>query len=171
MTPQIVPATAEHAAAASALVRESFDRFVAPDWEAQACAVLYTEASVERLTLAIPAATYAALAQVGDGFAAFILLSRPSLLGMLFVRPSHVRQGLGALLWEAARAHVEAQYPDTKTVELNASPYAVPAYRAMGFYPISEPFRRGGALATRMACWLPGRALQRTPGATGSPAA
>jgi Acetyltransferase (GNAT) domain len=46
-----------------------------------------------------------------------------------------------------------------KTVELNSTPRAVEFYLALGFVPISAEFARGGARATRMACWLPARAL------------
>jgi GNAT superfamily N-acetyltransferase len=159
MPPTLVTATAHHAEVACELVQQSFDHFVAPQWEPRAREVLYAESSVAKLRLAIPAATFAALARADDEFAGFILMPKPSLLAMLFVRPHRVRQGIGAMLWNAARTHVEAHHPETKTVELNASPYAVAAYRAMGFYPISEPFRRAGSVATRMACWLPGRAL------------
>ena len=63
-------------------------------------------------------------------------------------------------------AHVAREWElSAQQVELNSSPYAVPAYRALGFFPISEPFRRQGAVATRMACWLPGRALARAQNA------
>jgi GNAT superfamily N-acetyltransferase len=162
MRPTLVIATEDHAQAVSELVRDSFGHFVAPDWRPDAREVFYAETSAENLCLAISSSTYAAVASTGDGFAGFVLMPSPSLLGMLFVRPQNVRQGIGTFLWEAARAHVEAHYRDTKTVELNASPYAVAAYRAMGFFPISESFRRSGSLATRMACWLPGRALAQS---------
>jgi hypothetical protein len=49
--------------------------------------------------------------------------------------------------------------------QLNSSPYAVDAYRALGFFPISHAYKRDGAVATRMACWLPGRRLERAHGA------
>jgi GNAT superfamily N-acetyltransferase len=164
MQPTVVVATEDHAQIVSEIVRASFDHFVAPDWQPEARDVFFAETSAEKLRLAISSSTYAALAETSDGFAGFILMARPSLLAMLFVRPRNVRQGIGALLWEAARGHIETHYPETKTVELNASSYAVAAYRAMGFFPISEPFRRSGSLATRMACWLPGRALTETNG-------
>lgn len=77
-----------------------------------------------------------------------------SLHGMLAVLTARQR-------WEQARAAVEARAPDVRTVELTATPLARPAYRALGFYPISEAFERRGSVATRMACWLPGRALAR----------
>lgn len=149
------------AAAVSALVQEGFQQFVARDWEPQACDFFLAQSSAERFAASIPEAAFAAVAQGGGELAGFILLSSPSQLAFLFVRRSWLRRGIASRLWNAAREHLEAHYPTVKTVELNSSPYAVAAYRALGFYPISEPFRRAGCLATRMACWLPGRALAR----------
>lgn len=159
----IVRAEAGHAELASALVQESFDRFVATDWTAAARAAFLAEASVEKLRGGLEDAAYAALALRGDAALGFIYLPTPALLAMLFVHPQHLGQRIGSLLWEAARAHLEAHHPQTRTVELNASNYGVPAYRAMGFYPISEPYLKSGAIATRMACWLPARTLERAP--------
>jgi ribosomal protein S18 acetylase RimI-like enzyme len=73
---------------------------------------------------------------------------------MLFVHPQHLRQGIGRALWESARTHIESALPQTKTVELNATPYSVAFYQSLGFVV-------KGARATRMACWLPAR----SPGA------
>ncbi|MFT3664977.1 GNAT family N-acetyltransferase [Piscinibacter sp.] len=150
---------AADAAAISALVRHGFDRFVAPDWTPEARQVFFEQSSAERLAALVPAAAFAAVAERDGRLVGFILLSAPSVLAFLFVAPDHLRQGIARRLWEAARTHVEANFPAVTTVELNASPCAVDAYEALGFYPISQPFRRGGCLATRMACWLPGRAL------------
>jgi len=61
------------------------------------------------------------------------------------------------------RAELEQHHPDVRTVELNSSPYAVAVYKALGFFPISKPYRRKGAVATRMACWLPGESLESAP--------
>jgi predicted GNAT family N-acyltransferase len=94
-----------------------------------------------------------------DSKVGFILMPKPSLLGMLFVHPSSLRLGIGKQLWEQARAHVEVSFPEVKTVELNSTPYALHFYRSIGFVPISAEFQRGGCRATRMACWLPARAL------------
>ena len=101
----------------------------------------------------------------GSQIIGVLVMPRPSLVQLFFVVPGHLRRGIGRTLWEAARTHIEAQHPEVKTVELNATPYAVAAYRALGFFPISEPFRRKGAVATRMACWLPGRALAQSQNA------
>ena len=149
------------AAAMAELVQETFNRFVAPEWEPPARAVFMGQSSSERFTTLIPEAAFAAVAESGGELVGVILLPIPSVLGFLFVSANWHRRGVASQLWDAARAHVEAQHPEVKTVELNSSPFAVAAYKALGFYPISEPFRRGGCLATRMACWLPGRTLER----------
>jgi predicted GNAT family N-acyltransferase len=66
---------------------------------------------------------------------------------------------IGQALWESARAHIEAGFPEVDTVELNATRYAVHFYESVGFVPISREFEREGRRAIRMACWLPARAL------------
>jgi GNAT superfamily N-acetyltransferase len=160
MKPQLRQAQIADASAVSALVQAGFNEFVAPDWEPQAQQVFMAQSSAERFVSLIPEATFAAVAEVEGRIAGFILLTQPTLLSFLFVEAVMHKRGVARLLWEAARAHIEVAHPTVKTVELNSSPHAVAAYRALGFYPISEPFRRGGCLATRMACWLPGRALE-----------
>lgn len=103
--------------------------------------------------------TFAAAAFSEAGIAGVILMPSPNLLGLLFVRPCWLRLGIGKALWESARAHIEANYPQVQTIELNATAYALSFYRSVGFVPISAEFEREGRRATRMACWLPGRAL------------
>lgn len=161
MSTHLRPAAPQDASVVSALVQETFREFVAPDWEPQAQAHFMAESAPERFSSLIPEAAFSAVALRQERVVGFILLPTPALLAFLFIHKSVVRQGIGALLWEAARSHIEANHPSVKTVELNSSPYAVAAYKSLGFFPISEPFRRGGGLATRMACWLPGRALAR----------
>ncbi|HUG23371.1 GNAT family N-acetyltransferase [Piscinibacter sp.] len=141
------------------MIGRSFNALVAADWEPAACRVFLEESSPARLRDALQTAAHAAGAFSDSGVLGFILMPRPSVLGMLFVDPGSLRLGIGRQLWEHARAHVEASFPDVKTVELNASPQAVPFYRSVGFTPISAEFRRAGCRATRMACWLPARAL------------
>jgi len=152
-------ATPADAPAVSALVQAVFGEFIAPDWEPQAREVFATESSPERFAQLLAEPAFASVAEAGERLIGFILLPTPNLLAFLFIDSSAHRQGVATALWQAARAHLEATYPAVKTVELNSSPYAIPAYKALGFYPISEPFRRGGCVATRMACWLPGQAL------------
>lgn len=147
------------ASTASELVHASFKALAARDWESKAQEFFLADSLREGMARKINSAAYAAGAFAVERMVGFILMPAPSLLGMLFVHPQWLRQGVATTLWESARAHVEAEFPAVKTVELNSTPFAVEFYRAIGFVPISTEFRRDGARATRMACWLPARSL------------
>jgi GNAT superfamily N-acetyltransferase len=158
-------AHAEDASAISKVVQAGFVEHVAPDWEPTAGQDFLRDTSPEKLAARIAEATLVAVYEEEGQMLGVISMPRPTLVQLFFVAPGHLRRGVGRSLWEAARTHVEQQYPEVQTVELNSSTYAVPAYKALGFFPISAPFRRRGAVATRMACWLPGRALERAQNA------
>ena len=153
------PASEADADALSALVRESFTGLASEGWTSSAVAFLLAEASPESLALKLRQPTFAAGTFVGPQAVGFLLMLTPSVLGMMFVHPLWFRRGIGRALWEQARAHVEAAHPEVKTVELNATRFAFPFYRRLGFVPVSAEFRRAGCRAIRMACWLPARAL------------
>ena len=161
MTTGVRRAAMDDAAAISALVQEGFARHVAPDWEPSARAEFFAGTTAGKLADRIAEATLAAVYEEDGRIVGVILLPRPTLVQLLFVAPDRLRRGIGSALWLAARTHLAERHPDVATVELNSSPYALAAYRALGFFPISAPFRRRGAVATRMACWLPGQALER----------
>lgn len=165
MNSPIRDATPEDAQAVSELVHASFRAHVAADWEPVAQDALLRDTSAEKLAARIAESVVVLVHEEANGLLGVILMPRPTLVQLCFVAPGHLGKGIGRSLWEAARARLEEQFPEVKTVELNSSPYAVAAYKALGFYPISEPFLRGGAVATRMACWLPGRALVRAQSA------
>ena len=156
----IRPAQPIEAERVSSLVQQSFAAFVAPDWEATAVDTFVAETSGDCIRRLIETAAFHAVAESRGQLVGFILLPIPSLIGLLFVSPDHLRTGIAKSLWQSARRHIETEFKTVKTIELNSSPYAVGAYRALGFYPISQPFLRRGCVATRMACWLPGEALQ-----------
>jgi GNAT superfamily N-acetyltransferase len=151
--------TSEDAPAISALVQVSFQKLAAADWDEKAQQSFIANASPESIAKAIQSAAYA-VCEFSEGQpTGFILFSKPSLLGMLFVNPNHLGQGIARRLWETGRAHIESVYPEVKTIELNSTPYAVKVYRALGFVPISAEFVVDGSRATRMACWLRARSL------------
>ena len=152
-------ATVEDAPAISELVQASFQAHIAPDWEPVAQDSFLAETSAEKLVARIAESAIVLVHEEVERIVGVILLPHPALVQLCFAAPTHIRKGIGRTLWEAARSRVEERFPEVKTVELNSSPHAVAAYQAFGFYPISEQFRRRGSVATRMACWLPGRAL------------
>jgi len=100
---------------------------------------------------------YALGAFIDAELVGFLLMPKPALIQMFFVTPERVRSGIGRALWETTRVYLESQRPEVRTVELNASSYALAFYRQLGFVPISAQFNRDGFRATRMACWLPAR--------------
>lgn len=158
-------ATPDDADAASALVQASFLALGAAGWSDAAQAHMRRESTPEVLRPAIAEAAVALVAEQGGRVVGFLLMRQPERLDMFFADPAHIGQGIGRALWETARARLEAEHPQLRTVELNATDHALPAYRRLGFAPISARFERGGSRATRMACWLPGRALQAAPDA------
>ena len=150
---------AAEAELASKLVQRSFLELAAGDWQPNARQVFLGESSPGALRKVLQSPAYAAGAFSAGTMIGFILMPKPSLLGMLFVNPGSLRLGIAKQLWEHARAHIEVSFAEVKTVELNATPCAFRFYRSVGFVPISAEFQRGGCRATRMACWLPARAL------------
>src|SRR5262245_46561099 len=144
MVSRLLPATPEMAERVSELVHSSFNELAAADWEPEAREVFLAESSPVALAEALHALAFGAVEAEDNTFIGFILMRKPSLVDMLFVHPEHLRKGVARRLWEAARVHIEATHPEVKTVELNATPYAFNAYRALGFVPISKEFTRGG---------------------------
>lgn len=151
----------------SDLVRCSFLTLGAEGWSEAARAHLLQHTSAEVLRDALQAPAVALVCEAGDDAGELwggLLMRRPDELQILFVDPTQVRRGMGRALWAVARERLSLHHPDVRTVGLNATTHAVAAYRRLGFAPISSAFERGGAVAVRMACWLPGAALQATPG-------
>jgi len=157
---QLRHATAADASAISALVCAGFNQLIASDWEPQAQSHFHAENQADKLVSKIDAACLCLVCEQEGELLGVIFLPRPTLVQLFFVAPGHLRRGIGRKLWKAVRAELEQKHPDVRTVELNSSPYAVAVYEALGFFPISKPFSRNGAVATRMACWLPGEALE-----------
>lgn len=152
-------ATEADAGAAALLVRHSFEELAAADWEPHARAVFLVEASAAALRSAIAGSAYAAVAFDEKQMVGFLVMKGRAVLSLLFVHPSHVRRGIGRMMWERARSELETKVPNARTVELNATPNSVDFYRRLGFVPISREFTTEGCRATRMACWLPARSL------------
>ena len=160
MNLQLRHATAADASAISSLVCAGFEQHIAQDWEPQARRHFFEENQADKLRSKIADASLCLVCEHGTQLLGVIFLPRPTLVQLFFVAPGYLRNGIGRKLWSAVRDELEQRYPDVRTVELNSSPYAVPVYEVLGFFPISKSFRWKGAVATRMACWLPGESLE-----------
>jgi len=160
MSTHLREAKADDASAISELVQAGFIEHIAPDWESSAQRSFLEDTGADRMASLVSEAAVCLVCEQQGRLVGVIFLPRPTLVQLFFVAPGHLRQGIGQALWSAVRIRLEQQHPEVKTVELNSSPFALNAYKALGFFPISKPFRRKGAIATRMACWLPGKALE-----------
>jgi GNAT superfamily N-acetyltransferase len=71
-------------------------------------------------------------------------------VSLLFVEPAVHRQGVGRRLFSEALARMRTRQPDLDCVTVNASDFAIPFYRALGFEPASAAVDRKGARITLM---------------------
>ena len=155
----IRPLQASDAEAASLMALDSFERYIAESWSPTACDEYRALVSWQGLSKSLEECACSVGAFDDQRLVGFLLMPRANLIQMFFVDPDLVGRGIGRNLWLQARREIEAKFPDVKTIELNASPYAVGFYRSMGFAPISKEFTSKGFRATRMACWLAAQAL------------
>ncbi len=142
---QIRTASGLDAKAASALVSASFNELAAADWEPHARDAFLAEAEPKALAGKIERCAYCAAALADETMLGFLLMPTPALLGMLFVHPDWLRRGVGGELWETARQYVEGNQKSVRTVELNATPYAVPFYLSLGSCPSRKSSNRPDA--------------------------
>lgn len=151
MEPEFRRAASSDAVAISRLVQESFLEFVAPDWEQCAVEQFLRDSAPTELASLIAMADFAAVACAGHEAVGFILLAPANLLKALFVNKSWHKRGIARKLWSQALGHLEASHLEVETIELNASRFAVGAYRTLGFHPTSEALLQHGCLSVRMA--------------------
>lgn len=156
---KISPLTKTHATAASLLVQESFLALAALDWSDCAQAEFLAATAPESLAKKLDEMVYSAGAFHENELLGVVMMPKSTLLGLFFVKPSALRNGIGKALWESVRTHIETSHPEIETIELNATPYALPFYLSLGFVPLSSEFEKDGRRAIRMACWLPARSL------------
>jgi ribosomal protein S18 acetylase RimI-like enzyme len=159
LTATLRPLQAADATASAALSLAAFERYIAPDWGAEACERYRLDTEPEAMLRKIVESPLAIGAFVDAALAGFVLMTRPGYVQMWFVAPQWMGQGIGRALWETLRDRLETERPEVRTIELNASPYAFAFYRRLGFVPLSSEYINQGFRATRMACWLPAREL------------
>ncbi|MDZ7813329.1 MAG: GNAT family N-acetyltransferase [Ideonella sp.] len=150
---RIEAARPDQAEAISHLVRLSFTRLAAADWAPSAAERFLSDMAAERLAVVLAGASFAATCWAEERMVGVMVMPDPSRVDLLFTHPDALRQGVAGALWQAALQHLAEHHPAVRTVALNATPNAVPAYRALGFWPLSHPFEVDGCHAVRMAYW------------------
>lgn len=86
---------------------------------------------------------------VGEELAGMLALRDMEHISLAFVRSDFHRQGIGRMLYAAAKA--EASANGTKRITVNASDYGIPFYRAIGFRETDMRLMTDGILYTPMA--------------------
>ena len=71
-------------------------------------------------------------------------------LTLLFTDPDHLRIGIARALLGRVRRFLAEHAPDLSAITVNASRYAMPAYRALGFVPVHEETEHKGIIHTPM---------------------
>ncbi|SMC29780.1 Acetyltransferase (GNAT) domain-containing protein [Andreprevotia lacus DSM 23236] len=135
---------AEEFVAVAALVHRAFDAAVAPGLNAEGRATFYAYAVSEAIAGRHAFEHLTLLAERDGQLLGMVQLKLPDHLCMLFVEPAAQGQGIGCALVEAIIALACAQQPGLRTISVNASLNAVPAYQRYGFVPMSEERVRNG---------------------------
>ena len=121
----------DEVAAAAALAREAFDQAVAPTYQPEGVSEFYRYASTDALAERNATGHVTLVADQSGKLIGMLQLRERKHVSMLFVRPSHQRNGIGRGLLEAAITLIgDADCGLT----VNSSPNAVPAYGRMGFH-------------------------------------
>ena len=127
-------ATADDAAAISALVIASTRRWIAPDCTDDGIAMLVDSMVPARIEERLREGHRHVVAEQvaphhGTRIVGVAVLRLPSHLYHLFVADDMQRRGIARRLWQAVRYHAAPDAP----VTVNASLHAVEAYRRLGF--------------------------------------
>lgn len=116
-------------AAVFAVVKKSFDAFVAPGYSPEGIAEFYRFANPEAMVSRLPQNIMLAAKNARGEMGGFIELRNECHISLLFTDPVFARQGIARLLFESAKALC----PETKEFEVNSSFFAVPVYEKLGF--------------------------------------
>jgi GNAT superfamily N-acetyltransferase len=120
------PATAMDYPALADLLHALAQVFIVPGMPTEAAATFLRENDKEAMLAYRAQGHVVTVAEIGGELAGFIAIRPPSHLFHLFVAQPFQRRGVARALWCAARG-------DAGRFTVNSSPYAIPAYAAMGF--------------------------------------
>jgi GNAT superfamily N-acetyltransferase len=113
------------------LVEQVFQEFVAPDFEQEGIAEFFRFANPSAMATRIRAGGFVLLAKEADKVVGMLEFTLPTHIAMLFV--TRRRQGIAKELVVRAIKKARSQNPVLSKVTVHSSPYAVAAYRRMGF--------------------------------------
>ena len=86
-----------------------------------------------------------------DHLAGVITVSEHGNISCAFVETEYQRQGIGRMLFLHAKDFIEKEHMPPYVIKLNASPYAIPFYEALGFRKTDDQTDYHGMIYTPMA--------------------
>jgi GNAT superfamily N-acetyltransferase len=132
------------------LVRDTFDRQVAPGYTAEGRENFYRYADVTALLAR--ESTHTILVEKGNGEMIGILEMRGNdHVSLLFVNPAWQHQGVATALFEEAMKISLAHNPDLETISVHSTPNAVPFYQSLGFETVKPEQEKDGIRFTTMS--------------------
>jgi len=131
------------------LVRRVFDAYVGPEYPPEGTAEFYAYANPQALAGRAGPGQVLLVAEQGGALCGMIETRGLSHVSLLFVdRPG---QGIARALFERALAEGLARDPGMTRMTVNASSYAEPVYRKLGFEPTGPRQTRNGITFIPMA--------------------
>ena len=148
--------TADDLPAAMELAMDTFLRFEAPDYgpegvESFRRTVIENE---EFLADCRSGANRMWGAFDGEKLVCLFAMRGESHICLVFTHHAYHRKGIATALFHRLLADVRRENPDVKKITLNSSPYGLPFYLRIGFYPTDIEKTIDGIRFTAMACDL-----------------
>ena len=137
-----------------AFVREIFDAFVAPDYDETGVSEFHNFADPQAMSRRSASGSFVLLAVLGERILGMIELMPPDHIALLFV--ARRRHGIARALLSRAVAWARARDAGVLKITVNSSPYAEPAYEALGFVRTAERTTRDGITYVPMTLHLNG---------------
>lgn len=139
---------------AMALAWKIFLRFEAGEYTEEGIHSFLDLISDERLKRLFELGEYPVYAAFIDKeMVGMISLRNINHISLLFVSDAYHRQGVGKRLMEAMKEHVRRDGRKSN-ITVNAAPYALPFYHAIGFEDTDREMSQNGIIYTPMSCDL-----------------
>lgn len=146
--------TPDDAEPIAALVRASFDEFIAPEYSAQGVEEFHRYAGAEAFLRRAERDHFVMVAETGGALAGMIEIRDCNHVALLFVAKEFHRRGIARALLERALPEARRRRPDLERVTINSSRYGVQAYERLGFRQTGPERAVGGIVFIPMALRL-----------------
>jgi GNAT superfamily N-acetyltransferase len=126
------------------LVLRVFDQFVAPDYPEEGIQEFKSYITPEQLIERSKGDHDVLVARHTDKFFGVIDIRQHHHISLFFVDAEFQNQGIGKVLFQNAIALCKEKLPELNRISVNASPYAVPIYKRLGFQETEEEQIKNG---------------------------